>query len=61
MADGVFSDYIFTNDSGEPIHPDTFTKHLRRLYDEHGFPKEFHLHTLRHPYVKPKTKNFYPL
>ena len=46
-----FSDYIFTNDRGDPIHPDTFTKRLRRLYDENGFPKEFHLHTLRHYFV----------
>lgn len=51
MSNGICNDYIFTNDFGEPIHPDTFTKHLRRLYDEHGFPKEFHLHTLRHYFV----------
>ena len=42
------SEYIFTNDSGMPVHPDTFTKYLRRLYEKNGLPKNFHLHTLRH-------------
>lgn len=45
------SEYLFTNSHGELIHPDTFTKHLRRFYDRHGFSKEYHLHTLRHLYV----------
>ncbi|MBR2482026.1 MAG: site-specific integrase, partial [Oscillospiraceae bacterium] len=45
------SDYLFVNDDGTPIHPDTFTKHLRKLFDENGFPKGFHLHTLRHNFV----------
>lgn len=44
-------EYIFTNEYGELIHPDTFSKRLRRLYDENGFPREYHLHTLRHYYV----------
>ena len=46
-----FSEYLFTNERGRLIHPDTFTKHLRKFYDRHGFPKEYHLHTLRHLYV----------
>ena len=45
------SDYLFTNEYGELIHPDTFTKHLRRFLDENGFPKDFHLHTMRHLFV----------
>lgn len=45
------SEYIFTDDGGKLLHPDTFTKHLRKLYDNNGFPKEFHLHTLRHYFV----------
>lgn len=45
------SKYLFTNDKGKPIHPDTFSKVLRRLYDENGFPKEYHLHTMRHYFV----------
>ena len=45
------SEYLFTNEDGQPIHPDTFTKRLRRLYDDNGFPTEYHLHTLRHFFV----------
>ena len=45
------SRYLFTNEHGQLIHPDTFTKRLRRIYDENGFPKEYHLHTLRHYFV----------
>ena len=36
---------------GKPIHPDTFTKRLRKLYDQNGFSKAYHLHTLRHYFV----------
>ena len=39
------------------MHPDTFTKYLRRLYDENGFPKEYHLHTLRHYFVSTMLHN----
>ena len=52
-----FSDYLFTNEHGEPMHPDTFTKYLRRLCDENGFPKEYHLHTLRHYFVSTMLHN----
>ena len=34
--------------NGKPIHPDTFSRHLRKLYDRNGFPKDYHLHTMRH-------------
>ena len=40
-------DLIFTK-QGKPIHPDTFSRHLRKLYDKNGFPKDYHLHTMRH-------------
>ena len=33
------SDYVFTNERGELMHPDTFSRHLRQLYDENGFPR----------------------
>ena len=52
-----FSDYLFTNEHGESMHPDTFTKYLRRLCDENGFPKEYHLHTLRHYFVSTMLHN----
>ena len=45
------SDYLFVNWEGQLIHPDTFTKHLRKIYEELEFPKEYHLHTLRHYFV----------
>ena len=45
------SDYLFVNDEGQLFHPDIFTKHLRMIYEELGFPKEYHLHTLRHYFV----------
>lgn len=52
-----FSDYLFTNERGELMHPDKFTKHLRKLYDENGFPREYHLHTLRHYFVSTMLHN----
>mgnify|MGYP002529234695 CR=1 FL=1 len=45
------SEYIFTSEHGKLIHPDTFSKTLRKIYDSIGLPHEFHLHTLRHYYV----------
>ena len=52
------SPYLFTDEQGQLIHPDTFTKRLRKIYAAIGFPREYHLHTLRHPYVKHTTKIF---
>ncbi len=51
------SEYVLTNEYGELMHPDTFSRHLRRLYDENGFPREFHLHTLRHYFVSTMLHN----
>lgn len=45
------SPYLFVNEKGQLIHPDTFTKHLRLIFEENGFPDNFHLHTLRHYFV----------
>ena len=45
------SPYLFTDEHGQLIHPDTFTKRLRNIYDAIGFPREYHLHTLRHYFV----------
>ena len=28
------SPYLFVNEKGNPIHPDTFTKHLRQIFEE---------------------------
>ena len=45
------SPYLFVNEKGQPIHPDTFTKHLRQIFEVNDFPDTFHLHTLRHYFV----------
>lgn len=45
------SPYLFTDEHGQLIHPDTFTKRLRKIYAAIGFPWEYHLHTLRHYFV----------
>lgn len=45
------SPYLFVNSEGALIHPDTFTKRLRKIYAANGFPAEYHLHTLRHFFV----------
>lgn len=56
-GDFKMSDYVFTNATGKLMHPDTFSRHLRRLYDKNNFPKEFHLHTLRHYFVSTMLHN----
>ena len=42
---------IFTDPDGHVPHPDTFTRHLRKLYKQCGLSEEYHLHTLRHFYA----------
>ena len=42
---------IFTDPDGHVPHPDTFTRHLRRLYRQCGLSEDYHLHTLRHFYA----------
>ncbi|MCO7109091.1 tyrosine-type recombinase/integrase [Gemmiger formicilis] len=32
-------------------HPDSFTRHLRKLYKKCGLSEDYHLHTLRHFYA----------
>ena len=42
---------IFTDPDGHVPHPDTFTRHLRKLYKQCGLSEDYHLHTLRHFYA----------
>src|SRR5699024_7168308 len=35
---GVCPDDLIFAKQGKPIHPDTFSRHLRKLYDKNGFP-----------------------
>ena len=51
QANRELSPYLFTDAHGQLIHPDTFTKRLRKIFRELGFPSSFHLHTLRHYFV----------
>lgn len=48
---GRMSPYLFADELGQLIHPDTFTKHLRKIFKRSGFPENFHLHTLRHYFI----------
>jgi site-specific recombinase XerD len=41
---------IFTDPDDHVPHPDTFTRHLRKLYKQCGLSEDYHLHTLRHFY-----------
>lgn len=40
--------FIFTNDTGAVMHPDTISDEFRKFRDANGFSKELHLHSLRH-------------
>ena len=42
--------HVFTNEYGQPIHPDTLTRRFTKLAKRLGYP-EVHLHTLRHSYA----------
>ena len=42
---------IFTDPDGHVPHPDSFTRHLRKLYKQCRLSEEYHLHTLRHFYA----------
>ena len=42
---------IFTDPDGHAPHPDSFTRHLRKLYKQCGLSEDYHLHTLRHFYA----------
>ena len=45
------NEYLFADEHGQLVHPDTFTKHLRKLYDKAGLSRAYHLHTWRHYFV----------
>lgn len=51
------SEYVFTDENGRLPHPDTFSKYLKKIYADLNFPKEFHLHTLRHYFVTTLLQN----
>ena len=48
--------YVFPSLNGGPISPDSVNNMLKRVLERAGIPK-VRFHDLRHPYVKPTTKN----
>lgn len=48
--DGAWAehDFVFTTESGEPVHPRNFLRELQKAVDELGLPKGVGVHTLRH-------------
>ena len=48
--------YVFKWPDGRPFPPDYITHHFARLLQKNGLPR-IRFHELRHPYVKPTTKN----
>lgn len=52
--------YIYVNDLGVPYQPNYLTQHFKILLRNKGL-RIIRFHDLRHPNVKPKTKNFYSL
>ncbi len=52
------SEYVFPSPTGGPISPDSVLNMLHRVLKRAGLPR-IRFHDMRHPYVKPTTKNFY--
>ncbi len=47
----INTDYIFTRDNGEPIHPDTLSDWFKKFQKDNGFKEIISLHGLRHTYA----------
>ena len=54
------SQYVFPSPTGGPISPDSVLNMLHRVLKRAGLPR-IRFHDMRHPYVKPTTKNFHSL
>lgn len=52
------SGYVCVGPDGTPLTPNSVSMHFRRMIRKSGLPY-IRFHGLRHPNVKPKTKNFY--
>lgn len=53
----IDSGKIITSDNGDMINPDGLSRWFKSFLKRHNLP-DIHIHTLRHPYVKLKLKNF---
>ena len=51
-----YTDYIYVNEIGELVKPGYITQHFPLVLEKNGMRK-IRFHDLRHPYVKPTTKN----
>ena len=54
----VDSGYIFIQDDGSRLHPDSITDWLGKFSKKHNLP-HIHPHAFRHPYVKHTTKKYF--
>lgn len=52
-----YLDYICVDQSGKLLRPNYVTEHFSWIIEKYGLRK-IRFHDLRHPYVKPATKNF---
>src|SRR5699024_11109440 len=51
-------DYIFRHHGADlPMNPSAFTWRFKLILKKHNLPLDLNVHSLRHPYVKPTTKN----
>ena len=51
------NDYLFRQPNGKPMNPCTFTYRFKLILKANSLPLDLNVHSLRHPYVKPTTKN----
>lgn len=51
-----YLDYVCVDEMGKLFRPNYVTDHFKYLLQKHGL-RHIRFHDLRHPYVKPKTKN----
>ena len=51
-------DYLFRQPGGDSRVPGTFTFRFKKILQEGDLPDNLNVHSLRHPYVKRKTKKF---
>lgn len=49
--------YVFCQENGDPYEPRTYQDLFKRCVRQAGI-SDVNFHSLRHPYVKPETKNF---
>ena len=46
----IISQYVFSQDNGEPIHPQSPTRYMKKFSERYGVP-DLHPHKLRHTFA----------